>query len=115
MSAVLVFDVLGAALIVTGVVFLFGGTVGLVRLPDLYTRAHAASKCDSVGAGSALLGVALLGGPGVDDLKLVVLALLVLASGPTTAHALARAALRSGVEPRSAAPRSAARAPEGEP
>ena len=103
MSLVVLSNALGATLIVTGVAFLFAGTVGLVRLPDLYARAHAASKCDSVGAGSVLFGVALLGGPSVADLKLVVLALLVLVSGPTIAHALARAALRSGIEPRTAA------------
>lgn len=103
MSAVLILDLIGAALIVTGVLFLFGGTVGVVRLPDLYARAHAASKCDSVGAGSVLLGVALLGGLDVTDLKLVLLAVLVLVSGPTVAHALARAALRTGLEPRTAA------------
>lgn len=103
MSAVLVLDLIGAALIVTGVLFLFGGTVGVVRLPDLYARAHAASKCDSVGAGSVLLGVALLGGLDVADLKLVLLAVLVLVSGPTIAHALARAALRTGLEPHTTA------------
>jgi multicomponent Na+:H+ antiporter subunit G len=92
-------DVAAAALVVVGVTFLLAGTLGLVRLPDVYARAHAASKCDSVGAGSVLLGVALHDGIAFGDLKLVLLALLVVVSGPTTAHALARAALRSGRRP----------------
>jgi multicomponent Na+:H+ antiporter subunit G len=94
-----VIDVVSAALLFVGVAFLLGGTVGLVRLPDLYARAHAASKCDSAGAGSILLALALQGGLAFGDLKLVLLMLLVLISGPTTAHALARAGHRTGLAP----------------
>jgi multicomponent Na+:H+ antiporter subunit G len=94
-----VIDVVSVALLVVGSAFLLGGTVGLVRLPDLYTRAHAASKCDSAGAGSILLALALQGGLAFGDLKLVLLMLLVLVSGPTTAHALARAGYRTGLAP----------------
>jgi multicomponent Na+:H+ antiporter subunit G len=90
-------DAVSVALLVVGAAFLLGGTVGLVRLPDLYTRAHAASKCDSAGAGSILLALALQGGLAFGDLKLVLLMLLVLISGPTTAHALARAGHRTGL------------------
>jgi multicomponent Na+:H+ antiporter subunit G len=92
-------DVVSVALLFVGVAFLLGGTVGLVRLPDLYTRAHAASKCDSAGAGSILLALVLQGGLAFGDLKLVLLMLLVLVSGPTTAHALARAGYRTGLAP----------------
>lgn len=95
----LALDVLSAALLVIGVTFLAGGTVGLVRLPDLFARAHATSKCDTVGAGSILLALALQDGAGVGDAKLALLALLVVVSGPTTAHALARAAHRTGRVP----------------
>jgi multicomponent Na+:H+ antiporter subunit G len=94
-----VVDVVSVALLFVGVAFLLGGTVGMVRLPDLYTRAHAASKCDSAGAGSILLALALQGGLAFGDLKLVLLMLLVLVSGPTTAHALARAGYRTGLAP----------------
>jgi len=94
---VVVTQALSVTLLLVGVVFLFGGTIGLVRLPDLYSRAHAASKCDSVGAGSILLGLVLHGGVAFGDLKLLLLALLVLVSGPTTAHALARAGYRTGL------------------
>lgn len=93
----LLIEVLAAALVLVGIAFMLGGTVGLVRLPDVFTRAHAASKCDSAGAGSVLLGLALHGGLAFDDLKLVLLAVLALISGPTTAHALARAAHRSSI------------------
>ena len=95
----LVAGVIGGALLLVGVAFLLGGTIGLIRLPDLYARAHAASKCDTVGACSILAALLLLGAPGSAGLKLVLLALLILVSGPTTAHALARCAFRSGVAP----------------
>ncbi|MBW6456051.1 MAG: monovalent cation/H(+) antiporter subunit G [Trueperaceae bacterium] len=93
----LVLNVLSVALILVGLTFVLGGTVGLVRLPDLFSRAHAASKCDSVGAGSILLALALQGGLAFGDLKIVLLVLLALVSAPTTAHALARAGYRTGL------------------
>jgi multicomponent Na+:H+ antiporter subunit G len=92
-------DVASALLLLVGTLFLLGGTVGLVRLPDLFARTHAATKCDTVGAGSILVAVGLQGGFGADGLKLAVLLLLILLSGPTTGHALARAAFRTGVTP----------------
>ena len=93
----LVLNVLSVVLILVGLSFVLGGTVGLVRLPDLFSRAHAASKCDSVGAGSILFALALQGGLAFGDLKIVLLVLLALVSAPTIAHALARAGYRTGL------------------
>jgi monovalent cation/proton antiporter MnhG/PhaG subunit len=90
---------LGVLLLMIGLLFMLGGTLGLIRLPDLYTRAHAASKCDTVGVGSLLLGLWLLGGWQITDLKLLLLIALILISGPTTAHALARSGYRTGLHP----------------
>jgi multicomponent Na+:H+ antiporter subunit G len=92
-------SVLSVLLLLGGMVFFFGGTLGLVRLPDLYTRAHAASKCESGGAGSILLALALHNGLDIGDAKLILLLALVLVSGPTSAHALARDAFRTGLVP----------------
>lgn len=89
----------GALLIVVGLVYVSGAVVGLVRLPDLYTRAHAAGKCDTVGSFAILAGLALVGGLEVADLKLVLLVGLVVVTAPTAAHALARSAYRRGVAP----------------
>jgi multicomponent Na+:H+ antiporter subunit G len=90
---------LSVVLLAVGAVFVLGGTVGLVRLPDLYARAHAASKCDTVGACSILLALALQGDLAFGDGKVLLLALLILATGPTTAHALARASYRMRAPP----------------
>lgn len=88
-----------AVLALAGALFFLAGTVGLIRLPDFYSRTHAASKCDSVGAGSLLLAFALYNGWSPGTLKILLLAFLILLASPTTGHALARAAHRSGIAP----------------
>lgn len=82
-----------------GALFFFVGTVGLLRLPDFYSRAHATSKCDTVGAGSLLLALAVLGDIDTASAKTIVLAALVLLTSPTIGHSLARAAYRTGLTP----------------
>ena len=86
-----------------GAAFFCVGTLGLLRLPDFYTRAHAVSKCDTVGAGSILLALALYVAPHPEALKILVLLSLVLLSSPTSCHALAHAAHHTGLEPRGTA------------
>ncbi|MDO8987836.1 MAG: monovalent cation/H(+) antiporter subunit G [Coriobacteriia bacterium] len=90
---------LAVILCVAGAFFFFVGTVGILRFPDFYSRTHAATKCDTVGASSILLGLTLLEGARPDALKLIALAGLVLLSSPTVGHALARAAYRTGLKP----------------
>jgi len=85
-----------------GLFFFLVGTVGVLRLPDFYSRTHAATKCDTLGAGSILAALAVLGlyqGAHVDSLKILVIAILILLASPTAGHALARAAYRTGLEP----------------
>lgn len=96
MIALLV-DVLTVVLGVVGGLFFLAGTLGLLRLPDFYSRAHAVSKCDTVGAGAILLALALQVAPHPDALKILVLLLLVLLSSPTGCHALAHAAYATGL------------------
>jgi len=84
---------------VAGAFFFLVGTLGILRLPDFYSRTHAATKCDTVGAGSIILGLVLLQGFEITSLKLIALAALVLLSSPTAGHALARAAYRTGLKP----------------
>jgi multicomponent Na+:H+ antiporter subunit G len=90
-------EVAVVALLLTGTLFFLAGTVGLLRLPDCYARVHAVSKCDTVGAGGILLGLALWAAPDPHALKILVLVVLVLVSSPTSGHALARAAHLTGL------------------
>lgn len=82
-----------------GMFFFFVGTFGLLRLPDFYSRTHAATKCDTVGAGAMLLALVVHNGLDVSGLKILALGVMILLSGPTAAHALARAAYRTGLVP----------------
>jgi len=86
----------GLALIALGVLFDVLGCIGLIRMPDVYNRLQAATKCVTMGTCSILLGAALLLGGGM-AIKAVVCMLFVLISNPVAAHALGRAAHRSGI------------------
>lgn len=92
-------SILAAALIIAGGIFFLIGTIGLLRLPDFYTRVHAVTKCDALGAGMVLLGLAVLAGFDGNGIRIIALIALVLLSSPTAGHALARAAWRAGLEP----------------
>lgn len=81
-----------------GLFFLFVGTVGLLRLPDVFNRLHATTKCDTLGAGLILLSLALQSTLAV-GVRLLLLALFILITNPTAAHVIARAAYKTGIKP----------------
>ncbi len=87
------------AMISLGLFFLVVAAVGMVRLPDVYTRSHAVALTDAIGAFFLLTGLAVYHGFSTNTLRiLVVLALLFLVN-PVISHATVRAALRSGEKP----------------
>ncbi|AAV48202.1 multisubunit sodium/proton antiporter MrpG subunit [Haloarcula quadrata] len=79
----------------------FGGvaSIGIVRLPDVYTRAHAASKSDTLGAVLAIGAAALAIQTDLATIKAVFLLVFMFLTNPTAAHAIARAAQDQGIEP----------------
>jgi multicomponent Na+:H+ antiporter subunit G len=85
-------------LVVGGLACAIGG-LGMLRMPDFYTRIHAASVSDAVGAGLILAGLLLQAGSVLVALKLVVVGLLIFFTSPAATHALARAARHRGLEP----------------
>lgn len=87
------------ALAAGGVFFAIVAAVGLIRLPDLYTRSHSASKSDTLAAGLSLAAVALSFGSDISTVKAVLLLLFMFITNPTAAHAIARAAAEEGIEP----------------
>ena len=95
----IVLNGLSWALILAGGFFTVVGAVGLVRMPDLYTRMHAASVTDTLGAGLLLLGFMLQAGLSLVLLKLVFLFLLFFFISPVATHAVANAALNYGIKP----------------
>lgn len=88
-----------AALLVIGAVFSLLAAVGVLRLPDLYTRMHAASKAGVVGAGLALLATAIESGDGSVVIRAILGIVFLLLSTPVGAHLLAKAANRAGFRP----------------
>jgi multicomponent Na+:H+ antiporter subunit G len=82
-----------------GSFFCVVGTLGLVRMPDFYTRMHGASITDTLGAGFMLLGMMFAAGISLVTVKLVVIGALIFFTSPTATHALAKAALHRGIEP----------------
>ena len=90
-------DGLSWVLILAGGFFCITAGVGLVRLPDFFSRTHAASVADSFGAVLILLGLILQAGWSLASVKLLMIIALLLLTAPTTAHALARAALSAGM------------------
>jgi len=92
-------DVLSWVCLVAGAAFCAIGALGLVRMPDFYTRVHAAGITDTAGAGLMLLGMILQAGLGLIAAKLVMIGLLLLFASPTATHALAKAALARGLKP----------------
>ena len=90
-------DLISVALTLLGALFMFAGTVGLLRFPDVYTRLHALSKADNLGLGFLTVGLALQAGSFAGAVKLLLIWLLALVASATCCHLIARAALRVGV------------------
>lgn len=86
-------------LVLGSVAFSAVAVVGFVRLPDVFARAHAASKSETLGALLGLGAAAVAFGPGQAALKLGLLAVFVLVTAPTAAHAVTRAAMLAGDTP----------------
>ncbi len=104
-------DGLSWACLVAGGFFCIVGALGMLRMPDFYTRMHAASVVDTLGAALVLLGLVLQAGATLVSAKLVMIGLLLFFTSPTAAHALARAALARGLEPVLAAQEEASSKP----
>lgn len=86
-------------LIAVGLFFLFVAAVGVLRFPDVYTRSHAVSLTDSLGAFFLLGGLALYEGLSVNLVKILVVLILLYLLNPVIAHATVRSAYHCGIEP----------------
>lgn len=95
----LVIEYVSWVLILLGSFFTIVGALGMVRMPEIFTRMHAASVTDTLGVGFLILGMGLQAGFGLVTLKLLILAALFLFTGPVVTHALAQACLHEGIKP----------------
>ena len=91
---------LGSGLLLTGgICILLIGSLGLLRMPDFYTRLHPAGMTDTLGAGLVLFGLMLQAGLTLVAIKLLLILLLLWFTSPVASHALARAALSDPENP----------------
>ena len=88
---------IGLAIIAIGVLFDLFGCVGIVRLPDVYNRIQAGTKCVTLGVCLILIGAIVLADTTAMQLKAFLCVVFIVITSPTAAHALACAARRSGI------------------
>ena len=93
----LAIEIASGICLLTGAAFCIIGGIGILRLPDLYTRTHAATITDTLGAGLMLLGLMGYGGLSLVTVKLILIVVLLWVTSPTIAHALVKAAHAQGV------------------
>jgi multicomponent Na+:H+ antiporter subunit G len=89
----------GDILVALGVFFVLVGSIGVLRLPDFYSRAHAATKPDTLGLILAMIGLAVHHGISITSAKLLLIVILVFIANPAAVHVLGRSAIRSGLQP----------------
>ncbi len=91
--------------LLVGLLFFTGGSIGIIRFPDFYTRLHPAGKLDSMGVLMAILGIACYTlsdfsiGTLLTAVKLLLIVAFIFITSPTSAHAIMYAGLRAGIKP----------------
>ena len=98
MTSILSF--IAGVLVLSGALVVLIGLLGVYRMPDFYTRLHAASIIDTLGTLLIILGLLLLGGLSLVSVKLMLILLFILITTPAAAHALAKSALHGKLEPK---------------
>ncbi|MBU0549220.1 MAG: monovalent cation/H(+) antiporter subunit G [Candidatus Omnitrophica bacterium] len=91
-------EIIGYIFIIIGIAFDFFGCIGLVRMPDVYNRLQASTKAVTLGTCSILFGSLLFKGFSAAGIKAILCILFIILTSPVAAHALARAAHKSGVK-----------------
>lgn len=95
----LVAEILAGVFLASGAAFVLIGSFGLWRLPDFYTRLHAAGITDTLGLGLMLVGMMFLAGWTLVIVKLLFVLVLILLTSPAATHAVANAAYTVGLRP----------------
>lgn len=85
--------------LILGLLFILAGVLGVLRLPDFYTRLHAMGKCDTLGVTLVLLALAIYAGVSLVTVKVLLISVFIGLANPVATHALGRAAMKSGLTP----------------
>ena len=95
----LLLDIVSWLLLIGGSFVILTGSIGLLRMPDFFSRIHPGGMVDTLGAGLTIAGLMLQGGLTLVTVKLALILVFLLLTGPTAIHAVAHAALVSGLKP----------------
>jgi multicomponent Na+:H+ antiporter subunit G len=94
-----ILEAIGWAVTLAGAAVASIGAFGIVRMPDLFTRMHAAGVVDSLGAALVLSGLAIVEGFSTTSARLLMILAFLWITAPTACHALAKSARAAGIEP----------------
>ena len=92
----MILQIIAVFFLIGGLFFLVVGVVGLLRLPDVYTRMHAMGKCDTLGTGMVLIALMLLIGDITNITKLVLIGAMIATINPVITHVIAKTAYNRG-------------------
>ncbi len=98
-------DIIVAIILISGLLFFVGGTIGIIRFPDFYSRLHPAGKLDTMGVMLAMTAMALYNlhhfslGSLLTSLKIILIGVFVFLTSPTATHAIVDAGVRAGLGP----------------
>ena len=95
----LLLDALSWGFLLSGSALILIGSAGLVRMPDFYTRLHPAGVIDTMGAELMLIGMMIQAGFSIVTVKLILIAIFLFFTSPTSTHAVANAAYVAGLRP----------------
>lgn len=97
MISSVVLDIITGVLVVVGALIVLSGGIGLLRLPDFYTRTHAAGLTDTAGAGFILVGLLFQAPNWGVATRLIMIVIFLALTSPTATHTLAQAARKDGI------------------
>ncbi len=92
-------DILSWIFLITGAFFSIVGGIGIVRMPEFYSRLHGGGITDTLGAGLILIGLLFQTGIELTTVKVLMILFFLMVTSPTSCHALAKSALTQGVKP----------------
>ncbi|MCM2373129.1 monovalent cation/H(+) antiporter subunit G [Aporhodopirellula aestuarii] len=95
----IVLEIASYFFLIAGSIFSVIGGIGLVRLPEFYSRMHGGGITDTMGAGLLIIGLLLLAGPTLTAFKLFVILFFLTVTSPSSCHALAKSAISHGLKP----------------
>ncbi|MFP4478681.1 MAG: monovalent cation/H(+) antiporter subunit G [Candidatus Izemoplasmatales bacterium] len=90
----IILDIIILLFLISGLFFFFVGVVGLLRMPNVFTRMHATTKCDTMGAGLVFAGLIMWQGATFISANILLILVFVWLTNPTAAHAIAKTAYK---------------------